>query len=74
MQVILLEADITKSNKILELKKIKTNLMSIIEVKTKNESNLSNEINDLKEKLYKNTGIIEIKSNDINDLKNKLQN
>ena len=63
MQVILLEADVTKSNKILELKKIKTNLMSIIEVKTKNESNLSHEINDLKEKLYKNTEIIEIKSN-----------
>jgi len=74
MQVILLEADISKSNKILELKKIKSNLMSIIEVKTRNESNLFNEINDLKEKLYKNKEIIEIKSNEINDLKNKLQN
>jgi len=59
MQVILLEANQMKSNEILALKKI--------------ETNLSNEIIGLKDKLYKNKEIIEIKSNEINDLKTRLE-
>ena len=59
MQVILLDANKMKSNEILALKKI--------------ETNLSNEIIDLKDKLSKNKEIIETKLNEINDFKTRLE-
>ena len=73
------ETVVTKTNEIELLKQNETNLMTknnelnrIIETKTNDQMNLSNEITSLKENLFKAQETIELKTTEMNDLRIKL--